>query len=107
MYDRYWGLQRPVFAPGTSSEGLDASPSHREALARIDFLRESQLPMGLVVGPAGSGKTSVLAEFARRAERTGNVTATVSASAAAAPTLVATVSRAPFPFPAPRMRRCR
>src|SRR5262245_56136036 len=41
MYEAYWGLQRPVFTAGAAREGLAASPVHAEALARLQFLRES------------------------------------------------------------------
>jgi type II secretory pathway predicted ATPase ExeA len=79
MYDRYWGLERQPLARELDRQLLEASPVHSEALARLDFLRDSQLPLGLVIGPSGSGKSSVLREFARRAERSGAVTITVAA----------------------------
>lgn len=71
MYQGYWGLTRTPFAGPPSGPLLATSTSHAEALARLDFLRESKSPLGLLLGPRGSGKSAVLAEFARRAERAG------------------------------------
>jgi DamX protein len=47
-------------------------------LARLDFLRESGSPLGLLLGPAGSGKSAVLCEFAERAARAGAQVAPVA-----------------------------
>jgi len=69
MYQKYWGLQRSLFSTAATRESLAASPVHAEALARMDFLRESRGGFGLLLGSAGSGKSTVLAEFAARAER--------------------------------------
>ena len=82
MYDRYWGLEKRPFARQADAAVLAASPVHSEALARLDFLRESQLPFGVLVGPAGSGNTAVLVEFARRAERAGCGVVVIAASGA-------------------------
>jgi type II secretory pathway predicted ATPase ExeA len=82
MYQNYWGLQKPLFTPGAARESLAASPVHAEALARLDFLRDSRCPFGLLLGPAGSGKSTVLAEFAERAERSGAVVAITTAAVA-------------------------
>jgi general secretion pathway protein A len=82
MYQAYWGLKRSPFAPAAAREALAASPVHSEALARLDFLRQSRCPFGLLLGPAGSGKTTLLAEFSERARRSG---ALVAAAAAATP----------------------
>jgi general secretion pathway protein A len=44
----------------------------------LDFLRDNRLPLGLLTGPAGSGKTTVLAEAAQQARRTGVLAALIS-----------------------------
>src|SRR5438094_4384697 len=80
MYDTYWGLQRPVFTPAAVRQSLASSPVHAEALARLDFLCESRSPFGLLLGPPGSGKSTVLAEFAERAARSGALVGIVSAA---------------------------
>src|SRR5207244_9021034 len=46
----------------------------------LDFLRESQGSFGLLLGPGGSGKSTVLVEFGERAERSGAFVALVSAA---------------------------
>ena len=71
MYESYWGLKQPLFTPSAARESLSTSPVHAEALARLDFLCESKSRFGLLLGPAGSGKSTVLAEFAKRLERQG------------------------------------
>jgi general secretion pathway protein A len=88
MYQAHWGLQRSLFTPAAAREALTASPVHGEALARLDFLSESRCPFGLLLGPAGSGKSTVLAEFAERAERSGAVVAITTAAVADEQTLL-------------------
>jgi type II secretory pathway predicted ATPase ExeA len=80
MYESYWGLQRPVFGGSAGREALAQSPVHAEALARLEFLKDGRLPLGLLIGPAGSGKSTVLAEFAQQARRSGALAAIVPCS---------------------------
>ena len=82
MYQAYWGLSQPPFSAEAVGESLESSAVHTEALARLDFLRESACPFGLLLGPAGGGKTAVLTEFAVRAERAGTPVALVQAAVA-------------------------
>jgi general secretion pathway protein A len=81
MHDTYWGLQAPVFTPCAGQKSLADSPVHQEALARLDFLCENRLPLGLLIGPPGSGKSTVLAAYADRANRQGAVVALANAAA--------------------------
>jgi general secretion pathway protein A len=90
MFEAYWGLQRGPFTDSAARASLLASPTHGEALARLDFLLECNSRLGLVLGPAGSGKSLVLGEVARRAERAGAVVAPISAAAADGEGLLAT-----------------
>lgn len=55
-----------------------ASPSHEEALARLQFLVERHQRLGLLVGPAGSGKSLLLELFARKLLRAGSAVARVN-----------------------------
>jgi general secretion pathway protein A len=84
MYQAYWGFSRSPFLAADDGV-LAGSPVHGEALARLEFLVESQCPLGLLIGAGGTGKTAVLAEFAQRAQRRGVLAARVSAAAAEEP----------------------
>src|SRR6478672_2788255 len=77
MYENYWGLQRPIFGSSAGREALAQSPVHAEALARLEFLVQSRLPLGLLIGPTGSGKTTVLAQFSQQARRGGTLAALI------------------------------
>jgi len=88
MYQAYWGLAQSPFAAHMSRAALAASPAHAEALARLDFLRESGGQFGLLIGNAGSGKSVVLAEFAQRAQRAGSLVCLIASAAADEPQLV-------------------
>jgi general secretion pathway protein A len=82
MYQAYWGLARSPFSPAAARAALASSPIHGEALARLDFLRESHSPLGLLLGSSGSGKSALLAEFAERARRAGALAAHLATAAA-------------------------
>ncbi len=82
MYQAYWGFARSPFSPAAVRAALASSPVHAEALARLEFLRESGCPLGLLLGTGGSGKSAVLAELAHRAARAGAVVAQVAAAGA-------------------------
>ena len=88
MFEAYWGLTRGPFSDASARQLLLTSPTHGEALARLDFLLESRSRLGLLLGPSGSGKSLVIAELARRAERAGAVVAVVPAAAATAESLL-------------------
>ncbi len=71
MHERYWG--RNDFAmQGTLGQGdLIETPPHEEALARLGYLVEHRRRFGLMLGPAGTGKSLVLRTAAREAKRLG------------------------------------
>lgn len=69
MYCRYWELTESPFQPHGDTRYFFESPTHEEALARLDFLVENRRRMGLLVGGAGSGKSLVLEVFAQRLRR--------------------------------------
>jgi type II secretory pathway predicted ATPase ExeA len=79
MYQAYWGFSRSPFAPAAAAPSVATSPIHAEALARLEFLLDSQSRFGLLMGPAGSGKSLVLSQFAERAARSGALVASASA----------------------------
>jgi type II secretory pathway predicted ATPase ExeA len=82
MYQAYWGLAHSPFTPQMSRAELASSSVHSEALARLEFLRESGGQLGLLIGNAGSGKSVVLAEFAQRAQRAGSLVCLMASAAA-------------------------
>jgi type II secretory pathway predicted ATPase ExeA len=51
-----------------------ASPTHDEALARMHYLVEQQLRLGLLLGPAGCGKSLLLARLAGELRAAGVLT---------------------------------
>jgi general secretion pathway protein A len=54
------------------------SSTHEEALARLDFLVDEHRRLGLLSGPAGSGKSLVLGVFAARVREKGWPTVSVN-----------------------------
>ncbi len=69
MYTNYWGLRQSPFA----NTGIRSyrSESQEEAIARIQYLMEGNRRLGLLVGPDGVGKTSVLEWVAAKQRRIG------------------------------------
>jgi len=70
----YWGFQRWPFERTFAQDRFYTSPIHEEALARLLFLVEEHRRMGLLTGPAGTGKTYLLRLLYERAERLGRLT---------------------------------
>jgi general secretion pathway protein A len=71
MYQDHWGLKVPPFCRGLDPHFFYASPTHEEALARLDFLVENRRRLGWLTGPTGSGKSLLLEVFAERLRRRG------------------------------------
>ncbi|MDX1944094.1 MAG: AAA family ATPase [Pirellulaceae bacterium] len=80
MYQAYWGLQQSPFAAAIARHRLERSPIHAEALARLAFLVENGSRLGLLFGPAGSGKSLVLRQFADLQARTAAQVAAIPAT---------------------------
>ena len=58
-------LERGVpLAPFETRLDFFAGAAHQEALARLEYLVETGLQCGVVIGPKGAGKTTVLRAFA-------------------------------------------
>ena len=64
-YLSHWGLDAPPFAPGPDTRFLRLFETHRQALARLQFVAETRQEGMVLTGPAGSGKT-VLARALRQ-----------------------------------------
>ena len=65
MYQAYWGLAKSPFRGHLDPRSFYQGPSQDEALARLHFLVEERRSLGLVLGPAGSGKSMLLEVFAK------------------------------------------
>ncbi len=78
MYESHWGLRESPFR-GTVDPGMFyESPTHEEALSRLDFLVEQHNRLGLLIGPSGSGKSLLLEVFADGLRRRGWPVAKIS-----------------------------
>jgi type II secretory pathway predicted ATPase ExeA len=66
-----WGLRRAPFRAREEAELYHLSPTHEEALARLHFLVENRRRLGLLLGETGSGKSLLLARFARELQSLG------------------------------------
>ena len=65
MYTKYWGLQESPFRGSLDPRYYFNSPSHDEALARLQFVVENQRRLALTLGDSGSGKSLLLQIYAR------------------------------------------
>ncbi len=78
MYQSHWGIEHSPFRSCLDPQYFYASPTHDEALARLHFLVEQQHRLGLLLGPAGSGKSLLLEVFARQCAGAGCAVASVN-----------------------------
>jgi general secretion pathway protein A len=76
MYEGFYGLMRRPFALTPDPRFLFLTPRHREALALVEYVLSGRSGLGLLIGEAGTGKTTVLraALCARDRERDRVVT---------------------------------
>lgn len=58
MHERYWGRNDFALQGTIGQSGLIETPPHEEALARLSYLVEHRRRFGLMLGPAGTGKSS-------------------------------------------------
>jgi general secretion pathway protein A len=80
MYQSHWGLRESPFQGDSAVHFLHQSPTHEEALARLQFLVENHRRLGLLMGASGSGKTMVLEAFAEQLRRRGQPVAIINLS---------------------------
>ena len=78
MYQAHWGLQESPFRGLLDPKFFYQSPTHEEALARLQFLVHQQRRLGLLVGPPGSGKSLLLEVFAAQLRRIARPVAKLS-----------------------------
>jgi type II secretory pathway predicted ATPase ExeA len=60
MYTRYFGLRERPFELTSNPKFLFVTPQHREALANLEYGLSTAKAITVVVGEAGTGKTTVL-----------------------------------------------
>lgn len=72
MHERYWGQNDSALQGSLGQGGLIETPPHEEALARLGYLVEQRRRFGLMLGPAGTGKSLVLRAAANEAKRLGH-----------------------------------
>jgi general secretion pathway protein A len=60
MYQRFYGLRELPFELTPNAKYLFLSPGHREALSNLEYGLSSAKPLTVLVGDAGTGKTTLL-----------------------------------------------
>jgi general secretion pathway protein A len=60
MYERFYGLHEPPFALTPNQRFFLLTPSHLEALSNIEYGVASRCGITLLIGEAGTGKTTIL-----------------------------------------------
>ena len=78
MYETHWGLRESPFRGGTSRRFFFQSPTHDEALARLQFLVENHRRLAVLTGQTGVGKSMMLRIFADQLRQQGIEVALVS-----------------------------
>jgi general secretion pathway protein A len=78
MYQTHWGLAYQPFHGCLDPKSFYQSPTHEEALARLNFLVEQHRRLGFLIGPSGSGKSLVFEVFAQQLRRQGRSVARLS-----------------------------
>lgn len=78
MHRSRWGLDFAPFSEAAQKGHLYYTSAFREALARLSYLVEQRLRLGLLIGPPGSGKSLLLGLFAGQLGREGKQLARVS-----------------------------
>jgi type II secretory pathway predicted ATPase ExeA len=69
MYEAFYGLRRRPFDLTTDPAFFIATPSHREALNSMAYAIATAKPVMLLLGEAGTGKTTVVTTAAARQAR--------------------------------------
>src|ERR1051325_5603536 len=60
MYERYYGLQERPFDLSPNPRFLCFTPQHREALAHLEYGLAGRPGITVIVGEAGTGKTTLV-----------------------------------------------
>lgn len=78
MYRTHWGLRESPFRSCLDPRFFFQSPTHEEALARLQFLVGENRRLGLLLGGPGSGKSMVLEVLSRQLRRAGAQVANIN-----------------------------
>ncbi len=78
MYQAHWGLSESPFRGSIDPRFYYNSPGHDEALARMQFLVDNQQRLGVLLGPAGVGKSLLFDVFSRQLRQQGRHALVVS-----------------------------
>ena len=70
MYAHYWSLAESPFKSTLDTRWFFQSSAHEEALARLMFLVEERRRCGVLIGPAGAGKSMLTQVVYRQMRRT-------------------------------------
>src|SRR5260221_3320314 len=81
-YRAHWGLTEAPFRGAFDARFFYESPTHEEALARLQFLVEQRQRLGLLLGETGTGKSMLLEVFARHLRPNGSQVANISLAGA-------------------------
>ena len=68
MYLAHWGLRQPPFTGAVDPSCFYQSPTHEEALARLQFLIDTGRRSGLLLGSAGTFNLAHLDKMAHNAQ---------------------------------------
>ena len=77
-YRAHWNLRETPFPSGLAPKFFYQSPSHEEALARLEFLVEQRQRLGLLLGRSGTGKSLILDRLASNLRHGGAQVANIS-----------------------------
>jgi general secretion pathway protein A len=73
MYESYYGLRERPFSPSPNPRFLLLTPGYREALTQIECGIAERQPITLLLGPPGTGKTTLLRAAAEKCRAMGDL----------------------------------
>jgi general secretion pathway protein A len=73
MHESYWGLRESPFRRERRIRYYFPSPTHEEALARLEFLVAARRRLATLSGCEGSGRTTTLELFSRQQRQRGQM----------------------------------
>ncbi len=69
MHEAHWGLKESPFREAPEAKFYYENASFQEALARLNFLIDSNRRLGLLTGESGGGRSLLLQTFGRQMQR--------------------------------------